>query len=229
MRAGAVNTRVWAALLLVGLTWLPIRAEAGCPAADTGIQVVRHRWHTGIVIPADSVQPPLAFLRDTFPEARYLEFGWGDTDFYRNTDNLWLMLKALFWPTDTVLHVVGLKKAPARLPHTDLAAVPVTPAGMADLQQALADSFARSDKGHPVVVEPGLYGDSFFYRARGRFWLGRTCNTWTAQMLAAARKPVRTFAALTAGGVMDQVRDQENSCTDFNNQWVPLSGDGPES
>lgn len=222
MRAGVV--------LLALLLGLPAAsAGAGCAAVDSGIQVVRHRWHTGIVIPADSLRPPLSFLRETFPDARYLEFGWGDADFYRNTNNLWLMVRALFWPTDTAVHVVGLNKAPARLPHTDLMALPVTPAGMADLQQALAHSFARSDEGEPVVMEPGLYGDSFFYRARGTFWLGRTCNTWTAQMLAAARKPVRTFAALTAGGVMDQVREQANSCTDFDNQWVPLAGDRPDS
>lgn len=211
--------RVGAALLALLLMSPATSAGAGCAAADSGIQVVRHRWHTGIVIPAESLRPPLAFLRKTFPRARYVEFGWGDADFYRNTDNLWLMLKALFWPTDTVVHVVGLDKAPARLPHTDLTAVPVTPAGMMDLQQALADSFARSEQGEPVVVEEGLYGDSFFYRARGAFWLGRTCNTWTAQMLAAARKPVRTFAALTAGGVMDQVRDLESSCADFDTEW----------
>lgn len=225
MHAGPVGTMLGAALLTVSLVSPGASAAQDCAAVDSGIQVVRHRWHTGIVIPADSVQPPLAFLRETFPDARYLEFGWGDADFYRNTNNLWLMVKALLWPTDTVVHVAGLQEAPARLPHTDLAAVPVTPAGMADLQQALADSFARSDEDNPVVVEPGLYGDSFFYRARGTFWLGRTCNTWTAQMLAAARKPVRTFAALTAGGVMDQVRDLDSSCADFDNQWSPASGD----
>jgi uncharacterized protein (TIGR02117 family) len=200
--------------MLVVIWTAPVRA-AECQPDETGIQVIRHRWHTGIVIPVSAVRPPLAFLESVFPEARYLEFGWGDSEFYRNTDNLWLMARALFWPTDTVVHVVGLRRPPAELPHTDLQALPVTPAGMADLQQALAASFHRDDAGKPVIVEPGLYGDSRFYRGTGTFWLGRTCNTWTAQMLAAARKPVRTFAALTAGGVMNQVRDLDSSCVDI--------------
>lgn len=200
------------AVLLPILIWMAPARGADCPAGETGIQVIRHRWHTGIVIPADSVRLPLAFLQAEFPQARYLEFGWGDTDFYRNTDNPWLMIKALFWPTRAVVHVVGLRRPPAELPHTDLQALPVTPAGMADLQQALAASFHRNDTGEPVIVESGLYGDSRFYRGTGTFWLGHTCNTWTVRMLAAAGKPVHTFPALTAGGVMRQTRSLERSC-----------------
>jgi len=178
------------------------------------VLVVRHRWHTGIVLPADRLTPPLAFLDEAFSDSAWYEIGWGDNDFYRRTDNLWLLGKALFWPTDTVLHVVGLDRHPADLPNSDVEALCLPAEGLAHLQATLAEDFKLDADGRPIAADPGLYGDSRFFPARGNFWFGRTCNTWTAQRLRDSGVEIRTFMTLRAKSVMAQIRDhgQAGAC-----------------
>ena len=50
-------------------------------------------------------------LRD-FPSAEYLEFSWGDRDYFPAPDaGVGLALKAAFWSSGSILHVVGFKEA----------------------------------------------------------------------------------------------------------------------
>jgi uncharacterized protein (TIGR02117 family) len=206
-------------LLALVLAWGPAACavqSGDCQASDrVTISVVRHRWHTGIVLPAEEVTPSLGFLRERFSGARYLEIGWGDGEFYRKPDSTWLIMRALFWPTDTVLHVVGLERPPEEYPHGGLLRLSLARNDLRRLQESLAADFSR-DNGGVVVVEPGLYGDSTFFEARGTFWFAYTCNTWTAERLADAGVPLRAFMTLTADSVMDQLREakRKSPCLD---------------
>jgi len=55
---------------------------------------------------ASNCKDLLPGLAERFSCGRYLEVGWGDNDFYqageKRTDHT---LKALFWPTDSVVHM----------------------------------------------------------------------------------------------------------------------------
>ncbi len=44
------------------------------------------------------------------------------------------------------------------------------------------NSFDRPEGGRGETVARGLYQDSWFYPAHGRFHLFNTCNTWTARI-----------------------------------------------
>ena len=54
-------------------------------------------------------------------------------------------------------------------------------------------------------VEVG-WGDRDFYVARDKYFLLRTCNTWTARALRSAGLPITPLYAVTAGNVMGQAR-----------------------
>lgn len=64
--------RLWLGFLTVLLS-LPVQVEAD----DVTVLVVRHRWHTGIALPADQLSPALEFLEPHFSEPQFYEFGWG--------------------------------------------------------------------------------------------------------------------------------------------------------
>ncbi len=73
------------------------------------VYVVSHGWHTGIVIPADSLGRELSFLKDVFGKTAYYEIGWGEADFYQSEGvTVGLALKAMFWINSTVVHVVSV-------------------------------------------------------------------------------------------------------------------------
>lgn len=71
------------------------------------IFVVSHGWHTGLILPYESLSA-LPDLEKVMGESTYFEFGWGDADFYQAEEvTSGITLKAILWPTESVLHVVS--------------------------------------------------------------------------------------------------------------------------
>ena len=172
--------------------------------------VVRQDWHTGLVINvADIPDQNWPVLRD-FRAARYLEVGWGDRGFYPAREpTLWLGFKALFWPTPGTLHVVGIPGAVEDFaPQNDVVALKLTPSDMERLYLRLSASFDLDVNGNPVMLGPGLYGDSRFYASREVFSLVKTCNVWTAQVLRDAGVPVKPFLFWSASSLLSQLQSQ---------------------
>lgn len=175
----------------------------GSPAI--AIYLVSHGWHTGIVVKRADIPEGLWLERRDFPQAEYLEVGWGDREFYRSADpGLWVTLKAAFWPTASVLHVVGFRGPSAEyFRGSEVIELALPRAGFERLVRYVHDAHAR-DGARAAPLGPGLYGDSRFYPARETFHLFRTCNVWTARALRAAGVPVRD--AITMEGLMSQAR-----------------------
>ena len=73
------------------------------------VYVVSHGWHTGFVIPAPEIQGVIPELEQRFGDTPYIEFGWGDKGFYQAKETtLGLTLRAIFWPTESVVHSVAV-------------------------------------------------------------------------------------------------------------------------
>ena len=68
-------------------------------------------------------------------------------------------------------------------------------------------TFDRPAGGRAETLAPGLYPNSLFYPAKGQFHLFNTCNTWVARALRTSGLSVTPVGAITAAGVMQQVRD----------------------
>ena len=78
--------------------------------ASSTIYLVSHGWHAGIVVKRTDIPAGIWPQHNEFPEAEYLELGWGDKDYYMTPKpNLGITLKAGLLPTASVLHVVGFR------------------------------------------------------------------------------------------------------------------------
>lgn len=180
------------------------RAEPGkSPVKE--IYVVSHGWHAGIVIHRADIPASSWPEKRDFPDAEFLEIGWGDRDYYQAKDpGLGTTLKAALWPTPSVLHVVGFRgPVKVNFPHSEVVVLPVTRAGLARLL-AFVDAAHRRENGEPATaLGPGLYGNSRYYPAHGEFHLFNNCNRWTAQALRAAGYNVRD--SITVGGLLGQL------------------------
>ena len=197
--------------------WLPVRsshreseiqqAAFEQPAGKT-IYIVGHGWHTGIVLPVRDISPEI------WPEVRdyqnldYVEFGWGDEGFYRAKKiTPSLVAKAAFLPTPSVMHVAGF---PGRVlsfyEASDVIELQLEDDQFDEMCRFLSDSFERDLSGRSENLGPGLYGASKFYRARGKYYVPKTCNIWTAKALRAAGQPVMTPVSLTADSLLRQTR-----------------------
>jgi len=183
----------------------PIEPRGHGPGVS--VYLVAHDKHSGIAVRRPDIPAGTwPEIRD-FPQADYLEVGWGDRDYYfgRNqgfTD----ALRAAFAPNNpSVLHVAGVRGPLAKsFPASEIIEVTLSREGFSRLIRYIHDEYDRA--GAPVVASlgPGLYGDSRFYPARTTFNLLRTCNVWTARGLRGAGLPIED--SITMEGLMAQAR-----------------------
>ncbi|MNH16574.1 hypothetical protein D3C79_762200 [compost metagenome] len=187
-------------------------ATASDPPRDEGgdwrsFYVVNHGLHTGLAIARPDLLQVLPALAEAFGDGDFVEFGWGDEDFYRAPQaTLSLALRALFGSTATVLHAVRIDGDPRRrFAASEVIEVRVTEDGYRRLLAFVAATFTHTASGALAVLGPGLYGESRFYQAEGSYSLFYTCNTWVAEALATSGCPMSPAAAITAGNVMSQL------------------------
>jgi uncharacterized protein (TIGR02117 family) len=172
------------------------------------VWIVDHGWHTGLVVRAADLPGDLWPEREDFPGARFLEVAWGDRDFYvapRGTSGL--ALRAALVSQGSVLHVVGFREpVRAYFPAQEVIEVTLSRAGFEALARFVDATHARAGALRAARLAPGLYGESGFYAASGRYSLLNTCNTWSAAALREAGAPITPLWAATAGGVLRQAR-----------------------
>ena len=176
--------------------------------AATVIYVMGHGWHTGIVVRRADLPSGVWPEHHDFPQATYVEVGWGDEGFYRAEEaSFALALQAAFGSQGSVLHVVGLHVHPdIYFPQSEIVPVHVSHDGLTRLSQFIHDTYSRDAEGQTQHLGPGWYPDSAFYQARGTYHLLNTCNTWVAKALRAAGCPMVPAAAVTAENVLAQAR-----------------------
>ena len=180
----------------------------GAPAINT-IYIARHDWHTGFIISAIDAESVLPFLKKRFSRAAFYEFGWGDNGFYRaNEITFGMSIKAILWPTDSVMHVVAVPFDPVRyFKHSDVLELKLSDPALYNLLEFIRTSFYYSADDQPVAIDHGIYGDSEFYQGMGDYYLLNTCNRWTAKGLESAGFDIFTFSKFTADSIMAFIRE----------------------
>jgi len=198
---------VIAAWLAAGtLVAVPSSLYAG-EAAHT-IYVVSNGWHTGIALAREELPPGRVPEVADFPESPYFEFGWGDREYYPTPQpSLAMALDAAMLPSPAVMHLVGLHWPPQQsFPKAEVLAVVLSAAQLDHMTAAIAASFDRPAGGRAAAVAPGLYANSRFYPAHGRFHLFNTCNSWSARILAEAGLPLSGSRVIRAEDLMSRLR-----------------------
>lgn len=210
-------------LLLASLLSLILSTAANTPSADPQpntpelrdqiIYIVSHGWHTGIVIPTSVMLAKLPTLKSQFGHSPNIEFGWGDRGFYQAEHiTAGLTLRALFWPTPSVVHAVAApENVNGYFPHSKIIKLCINRSSLEALARFIASSFYKDSTGKPQSIGSGLYGSSQFYVGVGRFYLTNTCNRWTAQGLQRAGLDITPIFYLTASRVMQVVQQYQQS------------------
>ncbi len=206
---------------LVCAVWFAACMAAASPplGAQTqrthSVAVVSNGWHAAIVIGrAELVATGLLPEADDFPDAVFLEFGWGDRVYYpAGKKTIGMALRAALTATPAVMHMAGLARPP-ELTYADVEvfSFALSQEEFRHLVGAIAGQFERPEGGRAAAVSRGLYPDSNFYHALGTFSLFNTCNTWAARMLRAGGVNVSPSGIVTADELVTRLRpviDQE--------------------
>ncbi len=185
-----------------------VRADTPSAAEECRtVYVADHGWHTGLIVLAQDFQPRDSLRTTFFDDKRWIEVGWGDAAFYQAEETSYLLaVRALFAPTDAVMHVYAFDGTPtANFSNSTVKPVRMTAAGYRKMLAFVWGEFTRDADGAPIPTTRGLYGRSHFFKGEGTYSLARTCNTWTAEALQAGGVDIDPSKATTSGGVMDQI------------------------
>ena len=171
------------------------------------VYVVSHGWHVGVVFRGQRLREILPD-HDRLPQHEYLMVGWGDNKYYPSERvRVDLFLRAAFWPTGSVLHLVGFNEpVDSYFRQSEIVRLQLSEQGVEKMTGYIADRFQKEEGDNIVFVSEGLYSNSAFFKARGWYFFPQTSNKWTARVLRESGLPVTPFYAITSGNVMKQAR-----------------------
>jgi uncharacterized protein (TIGR02117 family) len=216
---------LFAIWMVGGAAWIAARPADPMlwPARDeriVDVYVVSNGYHAGLALPRARLAkfasgrgyPALIAVTQRFAAFDWIEFGWGEREFYRSVPavgdmNLWLALRALFSPGNkTVVHVVGISGEPTQAFEAEMMKVPLSWNGFDQMLQKLEATFVPPQNGALPDLGRGLYGPSLFYPANGTFGIARVCNHWIGELLGAAGLPANPVLATLPQGLMLNLR-----------------------
>ena len=178
------------------------------PVGAETVSLITHGWHTDIAVPASEVSGPLTRFRALFPGARSLIFGYGKRTFMiapAHTLGEWVIGP---FPGPAALEVSAISSDATTAygtAHVQRLALP--PGGAASLSAFLWQAFAKTSSGDPRYIAQGNFPGSLFYQAKSRYGLLHTCNTWSAEALAAAGLPLRPSGIIFSHTLDERVRE----------------------
>ncbi|WP_211251748.1 TIGR02117 family protein [Andreprevotia chitinilytica] len=189
-------------LIAFGLVLFPANAEPSNPTINA--YIVSNGVHTDFVFPIESPQIdwrtifPLAHLKAVPPDAAFMAIGWGDREFYLNTQNwgdltVGRALSALSGQDRSLVHVEYLRAAELKAGTYRL---PLSVAQYASLVNYVLETTQRA--GLQGVNVPGAHYGRYdaFYEANGSYNLFNTCNAWIGHGLLQAGVKVSRWTPL---------------------------------
>ncbi len=200
------------AVILAAVLQLASCVTAPAPQMVEGaatVFVVSKDWHTSIVLARTDLPDGSIPESGDIPASRYLEFGWGDAEYYPAKDPTFSMaLRAGFLPTPSTLHVEGFADEPGiRYPEADVEAVQLDIKGLTALVEFIHGSFLRGGEARAQTSAPGLSSGSRFYPAKCKFHFLFTSNSWTARALKDGGVDIDVGTSKFAHNLIHQVRE----------------------
>ena len=173
------------------------------------IYVSKLGWHTGVVVPAYALPDSLWGEDNSFADTTFLEIGWGDADFFPSDRfNVWYALKAMFFPTPSVMHVNPIHR-PVEEYYYDTEAVRINmnDEQLEGLVQFLIEEFELDQEGRAIPDADGFYAESQFYKSSSYYYFPNNSNVWAARAIRRAGFSLRPIWYQTTGWVLNKMED----------------------
>jgi Protein of unknown function (DUF2459) len=171
------------------------------------LSIIERGWHTDVALRAEDLTGPVAALRQTFPGARFLVFGFGDHAFYMSRDETFLGMLAALFPGQGVVLVTGLRTSPVKAFGADH----VVTLRLSCAQRSAIDAFigrALIESGEASIqrLGDGPYPGSVFYGSSEEYHAFHDCNYWTIAALQSAGFSVSPAGVFFSSQTMNQAR-----------------------
>ncbi len=178
---------------------------------DEKVYIVKHEWHTGIILNRTTAEKYLPLLKDEYKNFNFIEIGWGDKDFYMTEkETFWLGLKAALWPTKSVIHINTFNLKPdLYYNRNEIIRLSFTETEYKALLGYINERIYIDEKGNYMLLSDKDNINSRFYLSNEKYFLFKTCNVWIAKALKEAGISIKPIFALTSKNVMKQLKKME--------------------
>lgn len=150
------------------------------------IYVVKNYWHTGIILPVDSIAiEHLPALR-LFDKEQHVDIGFGDRVFYLDPEyDIVLAARAIAVPTESTVRISALAGGlKSTIRRSDYAVkIKMKLDELLKLCNYINNSIAKENNSQPVVIEKRAGGGIIYFEGNQKYHLFNTCNTWVADAL----------------------------------------------
>ncbi len=194
-------------ILVFSFLIIDLSVDAG-ELDEIPVYVVSHAWHTGISISMEDWEKAGGEHFPHLEEMAFIELGWGDERYYTHRGfSLWLGIRALLWPTSSVMHVSGFLQSPEKsLTQERVTKIYISQNELKSLVSKLMGYFTKVDGQIVEFSDQGLYGMGIFYESTASYHLFHTCNVWTARRLREIGVEVRPWRSITVRGLVRQLQ-----------------------
>lgn len=198
-------------IIFIGLIMTFVTGMAQERAEDQPhtIYVSSISWHTGIVVPAYALPDSLWGENVSYADSTYLEIGWGDADFFpHDSFNIWYAIKAVFWPTASVMHVNPIHQPVEEYYYnTEVVKIEMDDEQLRQLSLYLIEEFTLDPEGQVIPAADGFYAESQFYKSSSSYYFPNNSNVWAARAIKRAGFSLRPIWYQTTGWVLNKMED----------------------
>jgi hypothetical protein len=178
------------------------------------LYVVRRRWHLDIGFAAADLTGPLVLVRDRFPGARFILFGFGDEAYLTSRRSRFVNTLTALLPGAGLMLVTGLRVSPEKaFGEAQVATLAVPSRSAADAERLIWKGFEAAEiPGSPP--RPGPYAGSLYFSSAIKYSAIHTCNTWVAEVLQAAGLPIQPRGIVFADQVWQRLPRQDTPASE---------------
>jgi len=168
--------------------------------------------HTGLIIPVNTFSEEKITALKFFKKYKYIDFGWGDEDYYQKPGGgkFCLGVKAVALPTSSVMRVQGFNSRPEDVARWSDYTVQfnMDSGNFIRLCGYIDKSFRRDERGDLIETSRKRDGEIIFFKSLYYYHAFNTCNTWAARGLKSAGLHVSASSVVTSEGLFNEIRDK---------------------
>ena len=179
-----------------------LQVDNDCLSSDffNSIYLIKQRWHTAVVFYTSEVDSTILPEINYFKGSEFIDIGWGDEAFYQHPDFDWdLAYQALFYPTPSTLRIEGVYISKQQ--YFDISEIVVElkidNEQLKNLLRYISNTIWKDEDGEDKVLSTQFLNQVYFLKAKGKYHLFNTCNTWLAKGLRQSGFQIKDDIILT--------------------------------
>ncbi|WP_462319543.1 DUF2459 domain-containing protein [Marinilabilia sp.] len=200
LRPAIITILLFCTINLAGIT-------SGKQESQYEVLIVQQAWHTGIILAVEDIPESIWPEKKQYGQYKKIDVSWGDEKFYQAHGRpIGLAIRAILWPTQSVIRVFPFSNPVQSAYGEDarIKSLSLSEKEFLELCHFIDSSFIRNKDGN-ISLSKVNANNRYYFLAKRKYHLFRTCNTWVALALKNSGLSIRSCCILNANQLFRQL------------------------